>query len=220
LFGGSLQIEGNENGFLEVKNLNQISSPDSAPTPAFLNARSSQASVTRLSSSQPSIVRSVTFSYVKFSDCIYARPQSAEDIFGGGLIGVVGLVGDEVELKLENVEFSTITSDAKVSKDLGSVNGGALYGKYLKSVIVSACTFATCVTASGSGGALYIEEVVPTSEGILLKKIKKINVIYNVYYFILLFYFFSKFISYIFIYLFILSIYLLNSLFIIYNSIY
>jgi hypothetical protein len=115
-------------------------------------------------------ITTVTLRNANFSACNYGVPLKNDDELQGGLIGVVGKEDKRITLIVENVIFENIKSVESLINCYGVVNGGAIYGKYLNSVLVNFSSFDTCyavvyssdkvgVIGGGSGGALYIEEV-------------------------------------------------------------
>jgi hypothetical protein len=117
----------------------------------FLEARASSAQL---------ITRTVTLRNAVFKNCNYSRPASGT--LKGGLISVLGDNVHRIILVRENVKFEDIRFISGTSASgtpNGDVNGGAIYGGFLLRVSITKGVFIKCNTSSGSGGALYIEEV-------------------------------------------------------------
>jgi hypothetical protein len=174
--GGSFQTNGISVNVVISQLTGAVAATDGVAKPLFLNAFSSN----------------VTLKYTSFGSCSYAKPTKEIDTLNGGLISVVGDSNDyKAILILESVTFSTIGPG--ISTGAGVVNGGALYGAFLRSVSISEGSFTSCSASSGSGGALYIEDVKTTltSNGgmnmwIVMKKVRNIFCLFCFFYSLLL----------------------------------
>jgi hypothetical protein len=156
---GSFQISGSsKNKNVTVHELNHVNINSKKTLESlFLSALSNSAST-----SSSSYVTKVSMKFTSFTTCNYEKPETGQ--LEGGLIGVVGAVNHEVTLALTNVVFKNIQP---IGVNTGVVNGGAVFGNFLKRASISNCEFENCKTETGFGGGIYIENVISLlSEGL------------------------------------------------------
>jgi hypothetical protein len=155
--GGNLEIRGlSHDWMIKFSNLIQIENTGSSmlsnsnpSNPLFLNAQIG-------TSSPVNPIESISISYTFFEECEYNNPSGGLKM--GGLIRVVGSSSNPIELILDNVKFETITYFPSTCTS-GVVNGGIIYGEYLKSVRITSCIFIGGKVCLGHGGALYLKNV-------------------------------------------------------------